>query len=248
MSDEQPPADDSAPDQEPEEEPAQPDQNEGPQPRPARRRYPQNDLARLTGLNPSVFGPSNVISQFLRETSPMRRVMANLRALQRPTPNTIIAQQLAASLDAMRPRIAIARSSPLFQARAAALDLQRLYPQLDFGRLSHITFPIPEGLEEDLDNDLAEIEEPARQFVREQGPLSWTEQRRLFACFVAAFFFFLLMTAVVESEAAKELGEDATLVWPAAAFAGVVAHRHWEKISPRPPGEEEEDEEEAEVG
>ncbi|MGV2914752.1 hypothetical protein [Streptomyces alfalfae] len=245
---EQPPADDSAPDQEPEEEPAQSGQSEAPQPRPARRRYPQNDLARLTGLHPSIVGPGSVISQILRETSPMRQAVAQMRAMKISAPNGFLIQQVAESLASMHPRLNLVQSSPLLQVRAAALDLQRMYPQWDIRPFSPFTFPIPDDLEEDIDNDLEGLEEPARQFIREQGPLSWTEQRRLFAFFVMAFFFIVLMTAVVESEAAKELGEDAALVWPAAALAGVVAHKHWEKISPRPPGEEEEGEEEAEVG
>lgn len=244
MSD-QPPADDSAPNQEPEEESTQPDRSEAPQSGPARRRYPQNDLARLTRLNLSMFGPGSIISQVLRETSPMRQAMAQMRAMKIPASNGFLAQQVADSLAAIHPRINLAKSSPLLQARAAALDLQRMYPQWDIRPLSQFTFPIPDDLEEDIDNDLEELEEPARQFIREQGPLSWTEQRRLFAFFVMAFFFIVLMTAVVESEAAKELGEDATLVWPAAALAGAVAHKHWEKIMPRPPGEEEDDEAQA---
>lgn len=218
-----------------------------PTPSPQRTRL-QNDLLRLAGHNLPLLTTSNWLSQSLREASPMRRAITQMRDLGITPPYAHVSaiQQAAQALNALMPRQpGIVPTTTMFQARTAALQLQGLFPNIR--ELTAYTFPIPADLEEELDSDLEELEEPARQFLRSQGPLSWTEQRRLFALYVTAFFFILLMTMVIESEAAKELGEDAALVWPAAAAAGLVAHKHWEKISPRPPGEEDDEEDEAQA-
>ncbi|MEU1134927.1 hypothetical protein ABZ383_34580 [Streptomyces sp. NPDC005900] len=207
----------------------------------------QNDLLRLTGRNLPLVTASNTLSQFMRETSPMRRTMAQMRDLGiTPTYFHISAsERLSETLNEIRRSrsIGLAPVTPLLQVRSAALQLRDLYPALNIRDLAAFAFPIPADLEEELGNDLDELEEPARQFLLSQGPLSWTEQRRLFALFVTAFFFILLLTAVIENEAVKELGEAANLVWAPAAAAGLVAHKHWDKISPRPPGEEDEEDE-----
>ncbi|WJV51715.1 hypothetical protein [Streptomyces flavofungini] len=126
-------------------------------------------------------------------------------------------------------------SNPLSQASGLALELEQYYAQRDFEAFEPFD---PADLTDELSDELQDLERPARQFLAAQpGPLTWTQQRSLFAFFVTSVFLITLMQVVLTSDAAKEVAEDLSLVWPVAAAAGTVAYLKWEKISPRPPSE-----------
>lgn len=95
-------------------------------------------------------------------------------------------------------------------------------------------------LPDEPDADLGEIGEDGLAFVAAEGVgLSWEMQRRLFQAFVLLAVFGALMTAVVSSETASGLLEDAAVPSTVATAALLAANRKWDEKFPRPEGDAE---------
>ncbi|WP_331764502.1 hypothetical protein [Streptomyces anulatus] len=91
---------------------------------------------------------------------------------------------------------------------------------------------------DDPDAGLGEIGEDGLAFVAAEGVgLSWEVQRRMFLAFVFLVAFGALMTAVVSSEAASGLLEDAALPGSAAMLVLAAAARKYDQAFPRPEGD-----------
>ncbi len=91
----------------------------------------------------------------------------------------------------------------------------------------------------DVDGDLEDLGGQGVTFATAQGAgLSRETQRKLAMYFVATWVFLVLMQGMVQSEAVKELLENAELALPIAAAAMVVTGRQFDKLFPPPSDDE----------
>ncbi|QIK04755.1 hypothetical protein G7Z12_00335 [Streptomyces sp. ID38640] len=96
------------------------------------------------------------------------------------------------------------------------------------------------------DEMLDELSQAARAFADGQpATLSWETKRTLFVWFWGVLVFLALMQAQVQSEAVKELMEDAAAVAPYAGATVTVAAAAWNRTQPNPGQEEGNEDEEA---
>ncbi|MFE3381331.1 hypothetical protein [Streptomyces anulatus] len=92
----------------------------------------------------------------------------------------------------------------------------------------------------DVSSDLVELGAQGVTFAAAQGAgLSREVQLKLALYFVGTLVFFVLMQGMVQSEAVKELVENAGVAVPAAALAMAVTARQFDKLFPPPPSDDE---------
>ncbi|MFF7631432.1 hypothetical protein [Streptomyces cyaneofuscatus] len=93
-------------------------------------------------------------------------------------------------------------------------------------------------LPDEPDTGLGEIGENGLAYVNAEGAgLSWEVRRRMFQAFVLVTVFAALMTAVVSSETASGVLEDAAVPSTLATAALLAASRKWDEKFPRPEGD-----------
>ncbi|MGQ4482636.1 hypothetical protein [Streptomyces sp. SAS_276] len=97
------------------------------------------------------------------------------------------------------------------------------------------------GEPDDVPNDMFdELSQAARAFAQGQpATLSWETKRTLFIWFWGVLVFLALMQVQVQSEAVKELMEDAGATAPYVGAAAVVAAYVWNRTQPKPDDEDE---------
>jgi len=106
---------------------------------------------------------------------------------------------------------------------AAAIALEQSYATAEAGTADEVS--------EEL---ITSFEETARDFAATDGSsLPPKTQRTLFIWFCGILVFLALMQAVLSSEAAKELLEDASLITPVAGGAMLAAGKAWDRVMGR---------------